>query len=201
MSDILGKGDAYYRTWLKRLKPLISFCYPTEISGLENIPDGPMIVCANHSNFIDPVLIGEAFGPEHHIHFMAKQELLTKPVLGKFIENLGSFGVERDSSTDITAIRTAMKCIKAGDKVMIFPEGTRVEEDGVASAKSGAVRLAAKLKVPILPVYISRNKKIFRKARLIVGEPIPVPTGSHEFYEEFAEQLMQRIAELGKESA
>lgn len=71
----------------------------------------------------------------------------------------------------------------------------------MASAKSGAVRLAAKLKVPILPVYISRNKKIFRKARLIVGEPIPVPAGSHEFYEEFAEQLMQRIAELGKESA
>lgn len=201
MSDVLGKGDAYYARWLARLKPLIDLCYPTENSGLEHIPDGPAIICANHSNFIDPVLIGEAFGPAHHIHFMAKEELKSKPVLGKFIENLGSFFVERESSTGIDAIRTTMKCVKAGDKVMIFPEGTRTEEDGMADAKTGAVRMAAKLKVPIIPVYITRNKKFFRKAKLIVGEPIPVPVGSHEEYEAFSEQLMERIARLGREEA
>lgn len=200
MSDILGKGDAYYRKWLARLKPLVYFCYPTEISGIENIPDGPAIICANHSNFIDPVLIGEAFGPEHHIHFMAKAELMKKPVLGKFIDNLGSFGVERGSSTGIDAIRTTMKCVKSGDKVMIFPEGTRTETDGMADAKTGAVRMAAKLKVPIIPVYITRNKKFFRKVKLVIGTPIQVPAGSHEEYETFAEKLMERIAELGRET-
>lgn len=201
MSDVLGKGDAYYSKWLARLKPLVFGFYPTDVSGLENIPEGPAIICANHSNFIDPVLIGEAFGPSHHIHFMAKEELRSKPVLGKFIENLGSFFVERESSTGIDAIRTTMKCVKAGDKVMIFPEGTRTEEDGMADAKTGAVRMAAKLKVPIIPVYITRNKKFFRRVKLVVGEPIPVPAGSHEEYEVFAESLMERIAELGRETA
>ena len=199
MSDVLGKGDAYYGKWLGRLKPLVFFCYPTEISGLENIPEGPAIICANHSNFIDPVLIGEAFGPAHHIHFMAKEELKNKPVLGKFIENLGSFFIDRSSSTGIDAVRTTMKCVKSGDKVMIFPEGTRTEEEGTADAKTGAVRMAAKLKVPIIPVYISRNKKFFRKAKLIVGAPLPVPAGDHEEYEAFSEQLMDHIAELGRE--
>ena len=199
MSDVLGKGDAYYGKWLGRLKPLVFFCYPTEISGLENIPEGPAIICANHSNFIDPVLIGEAFGPAHHIHFMAKEELKNKPVLGKFIENLGSFFIDRSSSTGIDAVRTTMKCVKSGDKVMIFPEGTRTEEEGTADAKTGAVRMAAKLKVPIIPVYISRNKKFFRKAKLIVGAPLPVPAGDHEEYEAFSAQLMEHIAELGRE--
>ena len=199
MSDVLGKGDAYDGKWLGRLKPLVFFCYPTEISGLENIPEGPAIICANHSNFIDPVLIGEAFGPAHHIHFMAKEELKNKPVLGKFIENLGSFFIDRSSSTGIDAVRTTMKCVKSGDKVMIFPEGTRIEEEGMADAKTGAVRMAAKLKVPIIPVYISRNKKFFRKAKLIVGAPLPVPAGDHEAYEAFSERLMEHIAELGRE--
>jgi len=198
MSDVMGKGEAYYRTWLKRLKGLVFFCYPTDITGMENIPEGPAIICANHSNFIDPVLIGEAFGPDHHIHFMAKEELMTKPILGKFIANLGSFGVERGSSTGIDAIRSTMKCVKSGDKVMIFPEGTRVEEDGMAYAKTGAVRMAAKLKVPIIPVYITRNKKFFRRCKLVIGVPMPVPTGSHEEYEAFAEYLMEHITELGK---
>ena len=201
MSDVLGKGEAYYRKWLKRLKGLVYFFYPTEVHGLENITDQPAIICANHSNFIDPVLIGEAFGPEHHIHFMAKEELRSKPVLGKFIENLGSFFVERGSSTGIDAVRNTMKCIRSGDKVMIFPEGTRVEEDGAADAKTGAVRMAAKLKVPIVPVYISRNKKFFRKAKLIIGKPIPVPAGTHEEYEAFAGQLMVDISEMGREEA
>ena len=147
-----------------------------------------------------PVLIAAALGPEHHVHFMAKQELMGKPILGKFLDNLGSFGVERGSSSDIAAIRNVMKCIKSGDKVMIFPEGTRVAEDGLVDPKTGAVRLAAKLKVPIVPVFISRKKKPFCRARLVMGEPMPVPTGTHEEYEAFAEHLMEHITELGKET-
>lgn len=197
MSDVLGKGEVYYQTWLKRLKPLVFFCYPTEISGLENIPEGPAIICANHSNFIDPVLIAEAFGPADHIHFMAKEELQSKPILGKFIENLGSFFVDRESSTGIDTIRTTMKCVKSGDKVMIFPEGTRVEADGMAAPMSGAVRIASKLKVPIIPVYISRNKKFFKKAKLVIGEAMFVPMGKDVDFEDFAEMLMKHISELG----
>ena len=70
-----------------------------------------------------------------------------------------------------------------------------------ADAKTGAVRMAAKLKVPIVPVYISRNKKFFRKAKLIIGKPIPVPAGTHEEYEAFAGQLMADISEMGREEA
>ena len=200
MSDVLGKGDAYYRTWVKRLAPVAFFLFPTDISGLENLPEGPAIICANHSNNVDPVLIAAALGPERHVHFMAKQELMGKPILGKFLDNLGSFGVERGSSSDIAAIRNVMKCIKSGDKVMIFPEGTRVAEDGLVDPKTGAVRLAAKLKVPIVPVFISRKKKPFCRAKLVMGEPMPVPTGTHEEYEAFAEYLMEHITELGKET-
>lgn len=197
MSDVLGKGEAYYMKWLRRLKKIAFFVYPTDIHGFENIPEGPAIICANHSNFIDPVLVAEAFGPNDHVHFMAKEELKSTPILGKFIENLGSFYVDRESSTGIDAVRMTMKCVRAGDKVMIFPEGTRVEEDGAADAKTGAIRMASKLKVSIIPVYISRNKKFFKKSKLVIGAPMPVPVGKNVDFEGFAENLMTHISELG----
>ena len=53
------------------LKPWVKAFYPMRCRGRENIPDGPAVICANHSNYIDPLLVALAFGKENYMHFMA----------------------------------------------------------------------------------------------------------------------------------
>ena len=177
------------------LFPLVKALYPMRCRGLENIPEGPAVVCANHSNYIDPLLVAAAFGKENYMHFMAKLELERVPVIGTVLKKCGICFVDRDKS-DIDAIRSMMKYLKHGEKVFMFPEGTRVGHDNEVEAKTGAVRIAAKMKVPILPVYIPRGKKVFGKVELLVGEPYTVEAKTHAEYEREADGIMERIYEL-----
>jgi len=196
MSKVVIATKKSYHFVYSALRPLCALLYPLRILGRENIPEGPAIICANHSNYIDPILIAYAFTKKHWIHFMAKIELFKIPVLGWILRKIGTFPVDRGSA-DIGSIRTAMRYLKEGAKVMIFPEGTRVSADDAVAAKSGAVRLASKLKVPIIPVHIPRGKKIFRRVLLIIGKPYQVTASAGE-YDSAAGELMHRIGELSK---
>lgn len=195
VNEELSEKD-YYALWAKRLKPLVDVLYPFTVYGEENIIEKPCLICANHSNYVDPILVALAYGGHRPIHFMAKIELFKYKKFGVFLTKLGAFGVDRDG-TDIAAIRTVMKYIRAGEMVGIFPEGTRVSTDGAVEAKSGAARMAAKLRVPIVPVFISRRKWIFRKVKIVIGEPIMVPADTEDF-RQVTNELMDKIAEMGR---
>jgi 1-acyl-sn-glycerol-3-phosphate acyltransferase len=177
------------------LKPFVKAFYPMRCRGQENIPDGPAVVCANHSNYIDPLLVALAFGKENYMHFMAKLELERVPIVGPVLKKCGICFVDRGKS-DIDAIRNMMRYLKHGEKVFMFPEGTRVEHDNEVEAKTGAVRIASKMKVPIVPVYIPRGKKIFGRVELRIGKPYTVEGKTHEEYEKLADGIMERIYEL-----
>ena len=177
------------------LLPIVKAFYPMRCKGLENIPEGPAVVCANHSNYIDPLLVAAVFGKENYMHFMAKLELRRVPIIGAVLKKCGICFVDRGKS-DIDAIRSMMRYLKNGDKVFMFPEGTRAEHDNEVEAKTGAVRIASKMKVPILPVYIPRGKKVFVRVELLIGEPYKVEARTHEEYEREADGIMERIYEL-----
>lgn len=189
-------SKAFYAKWARWLRPIVKVIYPFSVRGEENIPDRPCLVCANHSNFIDPILLALAFGGERQIHFMGKVELFRHPRFGAFLTKLGAFGVDRDGA-DISAVRTVMKYIRAGETVGIFPEGTRVDTDGAVEAKPGAVRMAAKLRVPIVPVYISRRKRPFHKAQVVIGCSFEVPAHTED-YQLVTNQMMDQIAQMGQ---
>ena len=132
---------------------------------------------------------------DSYMHFMAKLELEKVPVVGPVLKKCGICFVDRGKN-DIDAIRNMMKYLKHGEKVFMFPEGTRVGHDNEVEAKTGAVRIASKMKVPILPVYIPRGKKVFGKVELLVGKPYKVEGKTHEEYEKLADGIMERIYEL-----
>ena len=188
---------AYYRTVRTVGWPLTKLIFWFKSHRRENIPkEGGFILCCNHTSYLDIAFL--VLTCKRPIYFMAKEELFANPFMGWFYRHMGGFPIKRGGG-DTAAMEKAEEIVRRGDILCIFPEGTRTEEEGTADAKTGAVRMAAKLKVPIIPVYISRNKKFFRKAKLIVGAPLPVPAGDHEEYEAFSEQLMEHIAELGRE--
>ena len=190
-----GEVERSYGRAYRLLRPLVGFLYPMRSFGAENVPEGPVILCANHSNYIDPLLAAFACGRRHMIHFMAKIELRRVPILGKILENIGVLFVERGKS-DIDAIRGTMRLLKDGRQVFMFPEGTRTGEDNQVEAKTGAVRIASKLHVPIIPMYIPRRKRIFGHITVGIGKPMLVTAVSHEDYERAAADVMERIYAL-----
>ncbi len=177
------------------LYPIARILLPCAVFGRENIPAGPLVICANHTSLMDPVLVGYAFGRKSQLFFMAKAELFKVPVLGAFLRSIGVFPINREE-TDISSIRTAIKHLKNGEQIMMFPEGTRVGDNDSVPAKSGAVRIASKMKAPILPIYITPGKKIFRSSKVIIGTPYTIEAPADKNYLPLADELMIKIQAL-----
>lgn len=185
--------------------PFFNLFHPCRAIGREHIPDGGVLVCGNHTAMSDPLFLAFAFRRKNQLRPMAKAELLRVPLIGWILKHAGIFGVERGKS-DVGAIKQAMKFLKEGEKVLLFPEGTRVRESKGEheDAKNGAAMLAVRCGVPILPVYIPEKKRWFRRTSVVIGEPytphVESRKGTHEEYEAITEDLIARIHAL-KEQA
>ncbi|MBR3555608.1 MAG: 1-acyl-sn-glycerol-3-phosphate acyltransferase [Oscillospiraceae bacterium] len=189
----------HYRWAYCFIIPIIRLLFPLRIHHAERLPDGPMVICAPHSALVDPILIMEMMTIRRYPRFLAKKELFSVPVIGPFLRRIGMIPVDRGKA-DISSIKEALKILKDKGIIGIFPEGTRVKEEHASQAKTGAVMLASRTGVPILPVWMPRKKRLFRRIDMVIGEPysLPVLRGSAE-YLPYAEELMRRIGLLQKE--
>ena len=178
---------------------LVGTLYRLNIIGFENIPNGAALVCANHSSWLDPLIVAVSLKNKEHLHMMAKKELFRIKMVGAFLRGIGSFPVDR-SENDIVAVRTTMRYLKNSEKVLVFPEGTRCRDDNEINAKSGAVRIAEKMNVPIVPICIPRRKKLFRRLDITIGKPFFVnPDGASlqlDDYAAIANDMMAKINSL-----
>lgn len=179
--------------------PFFNLVHPCRAIGREHIPEGGALICANHTSLNDPLFLVYALHRKHQVRVMAKAELLAVPVLGWLLGKAGIFGVERGKS-DVTAIKTAMKFLKSGEKLLLFPEGTRVKGEDSTSAKTGAAMLAVRTGVPVLPIYIPSKKRWFRRTPVVIGEAfypdIPDKKATSEEYHAIAEEIMGHIRAL-----
>jgi 1-acyl-sn-glycerol-3-phosphate acyltransferase len=146
--------------------PLLRLWFRVRISGAENIlPEGAAIIAPNHKSFLDAFFV--AIATPRHVRYMAKTELFRGP-LGWLLPRLGAFPVRR-GETDAAGIETARLILEQGGLVVVFPEGTRVEEsDALGSPHHGAGRLALDTGAPVVPTAISGT------GHLWLG-PIPKP--------------------------
>ena len=174
----------------------------TKVIGAENIPsDGAFILAANHMTNWDPPFLGTFISRE--VCFMGKEELFKNPVMAAVCRGLHVFPVKRGAA-DKTAIKTAIKILKNGDCLGIFPEGTRSKTGKIGKAESGVSLIAAMTKVPIIPAAIVNTEKIFSSAvkfprlAVVYGKPIYFDgnTKDKEKLSEFAQFVMQEIAKL-----
>ncbi len=179
--------------------PFFNLVHPCRAVGRENIPEGPVLLCPNHTANSDPLFAVFAMTLKHRPQVMAKVELMEIPVLGWLLKKAGVFAVERGKS-DVGAIKRAMKCLKSGDKLLIFPEGTRSKDGKLGEGKSGVAMLSVRTGAPILPMYIPAEKRWFRRTPVVFGKPyLPETEGGHgsaEEYERITRDLMGRIAAL-----
>ena len=112
------------------------------MEGLENLPkDQPVLLCANHSSAVDPILLICAMRQDFPLRIMAKKQLMKIPVVGAFLRAIGVFGVDRGNS-DIAAVKTSIQSLRDGWNLLVFPEGTRVKEPGSVDVKGGVGMMA-----------------------------------------------------------
>lgn len=195
----MSKPPKFHR-WFQRIAiPFVSLAYHiyyrVSVTGRENIPEGPCVVCPNHSSYADPPLAAVGISHRHNIAVMAKKELFEgKPFFARLITWLGAFPVARDTA-DITAIKTALKAVKDGRKLILFPQGTRGAGEG--ETKEGAAMIAARTKAPILPVFISENKRKHGRVKIVIGEPF-LPENTRD-YAAVANDILRRIYALDPE--
>jgi len=190
--------NKFYSNFIAIVAPIVRFFYPYRLTGDAALPEGAAVVCANHSSFIDPFLVAIVFGHKNYMRFMGKVELFNTPFIGWLCRKLGGIPVDRDGS-DIEAFRASVEVLKTGNKLMLFPEGTRVSTDDAVAAKTGAVRLAARHDAKIIPVYISREKHLFRKFDVCIGEAYTLGKIKRSEYAAAAEELMDKIAAMNPE--
>ena len=129
------------------------------VSGLENLDDEPALLVSNHEgNFDIPALIGhlpKAFG------FMAKAELTKAAILSEWMKQMNCVFIDRTNRrSSLKSVLDAVEVLKNGHSLLIFPEGTRSKSDKVEEFKTGAVKIAQRAQVPIIPIAVSGTSEL-----------------------------------------
>jgi len=175
---------------------IFTFFFRWDVQGRENLPpEGAYILCANHFSWWDPPSVGAV--PKRKVKFMAKEELLKIPLVGKILKALGAFPVKRGAA-DRRALKTALTTLAQGGVLLIFPEGTRSRTGKLLPPQPGVGYIAAKSKAPVIPVGIIGPYQLFRPLRIRIGKPLVFTEYydvklKNEQYEEIAKQIMAAI--------
>lgn len=197
MKEVLKKFE---RAFVKAV--ILTYCkilYRVKVIGNENIPlEGPLVYCGNHRSYLDPQLI--VVTAKRHVRFMAKDELGKNPffnILGNIFDVIR---VKRDSK-DITALKEALKTLKQGQAIALFPEGTRNGLEKGEKVKDGAAFFALRTGAKVIPVGISGGEKMFKKTIVNYGAPLDYSeykgkAQDKEILEKVTNEIMDNIIEL-----
>ena len=180
------KGQWFYHPGSGIAGGLMSLLGGARIEGVEHLPrEGAFILAANHCSQVDPPLLGWATGHQigRVVHFMAKEEMRSWPVIGWLAERSGVFFVRRGEG-DRASQRTALDLLAKGKPIAIFPEGTRSRDGRMREARAGAALLAIRSGAPIIPVGIAGTHRMFPRGSKLphrtrvtfrIGRPFSLP--------------------------
>lgn len=174
------------------------------VTGYENVPGtGGVIVAANHASYLDPLVVGAAL--KRRATYMAKEGLFKIPAIGEFVRSF-SFPVRRDRPQPST-IKEAVRRLKNGELIVMFPEGGRSAGGSILDAKRGVAVIAALSRVPVVPALVRGTDaslpvggRLLRPAKITVtfGKPLEVAKGEtdKEYQERICADMMDTIKEL-----
>ena len=195
----------FYDTWHVLAHIIVPLLIRLRVVGVENMPAaGPVILVSNHLNWTDIPMIGLPL--KRRTHFMAKAELFQKAPIKWLVIGLGAFPVRRGEA-DRQAIKQAEEVLKAGQVLVIFPEGTRSRSQKMKEGLAGVALIALRSGAPIVPVAISGSERFklshiwpFRTPiTLAYGEPFTLSREGRRGHADLQVQLaviMRHIADL-----
>ncbi|MBA2356843.1 MAG: 1-acyl-sn-glycerol-3-phosphate acyltransferase [Actinobacteria bacterium] len=187
--------------------PVVKVLYRLRATGLEHIPaEGGAVLASNHTSNFDPWPLGLPLFPGRQLRFMGKAELFN-PILRPILVGAGAFPVRRGEA-DHDAIETAVRLARAGEIVVMFPEGTRARK-GLrkryeARRHTGAARIALAAGVPLVPAAIRGTGRLARLGplRVAYGRPVELDDLAglplRDAAQTATDRLMAAIEELGR---
>ncbi len=168
-----------------------------------------VILASNHASFLDPPIFGITIRP--HITFLAKDYLYKPFFFGSIMHWLGTLPIKSDSdSKDFRTIRDLLRVLAAGERIVVFPEGTRTPDGNFQAVEGGIGFLAVKSRSWVFPAYIKgsyeaypRHQKFFKCSPVSItyGEPF-IPAEDPEVmkaadpYMRAAERVMEEIKKI-----
>lgn len=156
--------------------------FDARVEGVEHLPrTGPFILVANHCSNVDPPIMGWATGRQigRVVHFMAKVEMRSWPIIGWLASQSGVYFVRR-GERDRAAQRFSLDALADGRPIAIYPEGTRSRDGHLKAGKPGAALIAMRSGAPVVPAAISGSQRIFpgrsrwprpTRIRVRIGQP------------------------------
>jgi 1-acyl-sn-glycerol-3-phosphate acyltransferase len=134
-----------------------------QLTGTENVPlEGGALLALNHVSYIDFVLGGYAAQPAGRlVRFMAKREIFDNRIAGPVMRSMHHISVDRGDGAG--SMDEALRYLKDGELVGIFPEATISRSFEIKEIKTGAVRIAAEAGVPLIPVVLWGTQRMMTK--------------------------------------
>ena len=174
------------------------------VTGKENLPDsGPVVFVGNHQGYADIVTYCAAL-TKFQFAFVAKDDLAKIPLYGEWIRTIRSVFIERDDPrASLKAINEGVKYIEQGFSLVIFPEGPRSKGPDPGPFQKGAIKLATKPGVPIIPVSLNGSYKMFEEEGrmkgahidVIIHEPIETKGLSRKEEKELADKVEKIVVD------
>lgn len=168
-----------------------------DFQGHENIPrKGGAILAINHVSYLDFAIAGTAALPvKRYVRFMAKKELFNNKIAGPLLRGMHHINVDRSNGS--ASFVTALRALKSGEIIGIFPEGTISTSFEIKGLKSGAVRLAAGAGVPVIPTIVWGGQRVYTKGvkpNFKRGKtPVTVRFGEAISYDQGADQEAAKL--------
>ncbi|MEQ1862415.1 MAG: lysophospholipid acyltransferase family protein [Chthoniobacteraceae bacterium] len=176
--------------------------------GSDNIPrEGGCILAMNHESYLDPPLAGIAAPRE--IFYLARKTLLDWPIIGPLLPRLNVIPVDQDRA-DMSALKTVIKRVRAGECTVIFPEGSRTLDGDFLPALPGLGLVMAKTRCTVVPARVfgaraafprGGRPHLFRRITLAIEAPMQFTDADYEgegreLYQRLSERVLGRIAEI-----
>jgi 1-acyl-sn-glycerol-3-phosphate acyltransferase len=195
----------FARFWSRLIMTTISS--PTKVTGLESIDTTkPYVYAVNHASALDIPMLYVYLPFEFRIAF--KKELLSYPIVGWHLKRSGQICVDQQNpARSISSIRAALKSLKSGMPLVIFPEGGRTPDGEIKPFLPGALFLAIKAQVDIVPVALVGTYELLpmntyhikcRPLEMRVGQPISTSEYTLRNMEALSDRVHQAVVALYK---
>lgn len=175
----------FYRVVRALFRAVAAVMFRFSVAGVEQVPaSGPAIVVAPHRSWLDPACVGAAC--PRPVRFLIMDTVYQRSWSRWFYRRMGSIPVPRGAWASAGALRSAMRSLRRGELVGIFPEGRVVSHGARAPIHAGAALLAVRAGAPVIPMAIQGSAKAWPHGRLFpaparvsvrIGWPIHPPSG------------------------
>lgn len=131
---------------------------------------GGAIIAANHTSFLDPFIVGVTFW-YRRMHMLVAEVVMGGKLRSILLKGVGGIKIDRNTA-DLEAIKESVGVLQSGRLLAIFPQGGIDKQDNVDTIKSGAVFMALRAGVPIIPMYIKPKTHWYDRITVVIGETV-----------------------------